>query len=95
MKTGLHGHVHARPSPSLRGGFNGWEGEPDVHGMVDKEVVRTLLDQDIDGLHLLLSLIDGLHLLLSLINGLHLLLSQARCCGTSMTLFFATKQDRL
>ena len=48
MKTGLQGHVHALPS--LRGGSNGWAGESDVHGMVDKEVVRALLErQDIDG----------------------------------------------
>jgi len=54
MKTGLQGHVHALPS--LRGGSNGWAGESDVHGMVDKEVVRALLErQDIDGLHLILS----------------------------------------
>ena len=59
MKTGLQGHVHRLLS--LRGGPNGWAGEPDVHGMVDKEVVRALLErQDIDGLHLLLSLSQAL-----------------------------------
>jgi len=53
-KTGHQGHVHTLPS--LRGGPNGWAGGPDVHGMVDKEVVRALLErQDINGLHLLLS----------------------------------------
>ena len=36
--------------------MNGWAGEPDVHGMVDKEEVRALLErQDINGLNLLLS----------------------------------------
>ena len=44
LKTGLQGHVHALPS--LRGGPNGWAGEPDVHGMVDKEVVRALLEPE-------------------------------------------------
>jgi len=59
MKTGLHSHIHALPS--LHGGFNKWAGKPDVHGMVDKEVVRALLErQDIDGLHLLLSLSQAL-----------------------------------
>jgi len=54
MKTGLQGHVHTLPS--LRGGPNGWAGEPDVHGMVYKEVVRALLErQNINGLHLLLN----------------------------------------
>jgi len=53
MKTGLQGHVHTLLS--LRGGPNGWAGEPDVHGMGDKEVVRAPLEcQDINGLHLLL-----------------------------------------
>jgi len=47
-KTGHQGHVHTLPS--LRGGPNGWAGGPDVHGMVDKEVVRALLErQDING----------------------------------------------
>jgi len=59
LKTGLQGHVHALPS--LRGGPNGWSGEPDVHGMVNKEVVRALLErQDINDLHLLLSLSQAL-----------------------------------
>jgi len=54
MKTGLQGPVHTLQS--LRGGPNGWTGEPDVHGMVDKEVVRALLErQEINGLHLLLN----------------------------------------
>jgi len=54
MQTGLQGHVHALPS--LRVGFYGRVGENDVHGMVDKEVVRALLERrDIDGLHLLLA----------------------------------------
>jgi len=54
MKTGFQGHVHKLPS--LRGGPNGWAGEPDVHGTVDKEVVRALLErQDINDLHLLVS----------------------------------------
>ena len=49
LKTGLQGHVHALPS--LRGGPTRWAGEPDVHGIVDKEVVRALLErQDIHGL---------------------------------------------
>jgi len=49
MKTGLQGHVHTLPS--LRGIPNVWAGEPDVHGMVDKEVVRALLERrDINSL---------------------------------------------
>jgi len=43
MKTGLQGHVHALLS--LRVDFNGWVGEHDVHGMVDKEVVRALFER--------------------------------------------------
>jgi len=54
IKTGLQGRVHTLQS--LRGGPNEWAGEPDVHGMVDKEEVRALLErQDINGLHQLLS----------------------------------------
>jgi len=54
MKTGHQGHVHALLNLRVR--FNGWAGEHNVHGMVDKEVVRALLArQDIDGLSLLLS----------------------------------------
>ena len=54
MKTGLQGHVHALPD--LRAGFNGWAGEHNVHGVVNKEVVRALFEcQDMDGLSLLLS----------------------------------------
>jgi len=54
MKTGLQSHVHTLPS--WREGPNRWAGEPDVHGMVDKEDVRELLErQDINGLHQLLS----------------------------------------
>ena len=54
MKTRLQGHVHTLRS--LRGGTNGWAGEPDVHGMVDKEVMQALLErQDINDLHLLLN----------------------------------------
>jgi len=54
MKTGHQGHVHALPN--LRVGFNRWAGQHNVHGMVDKEVVRELLErQDINCLNLLLS----------------------------------------
>jgi len=53
-KTGHQGHVHTLLS--LREGPNSWAGGPDVQSMVDKEVVRALLEQqDINGLHLLLS----------------------------------------
>jgi len=60
MKTGHQGHVHALPN--LRAGFSGWARKPNVHGMVDKEAVRELLErQDIDGLSLLLSRSPTLH----------------------------------
>jgi len=54
MNTGHQGHVHVLPD--LRVGFNGWAGQHNVHGMVDKEVVRELLErQDINSLNLILS----------------------------------------
>ena len=46
MKTGLQGHVHTLPA--WREGPNRWAGEPDVHGMVDKEEVRELLERQDD-----------------------------------------------
>jgi len=54
MQTGLQGRVHTLPS--WREDTHRWAGEPAVHGMVDKEEVRELLErQDISGLHQLLS----------------------------------------
>ena len=53
-KTGHQGHVHALPS--WRDGPNSWAGGSDVPGMIDKEVVRALLErQDVNGLQLLLN----------------------------------------
>ena len=56
MKTGLQGHVHTLPS--LRGGPNGWAGEPDVHGMprsTRRWCGRFWSVRIINGLHLLLN----------------------------------------
>jgi len=58
-KTGHQGHVHALPS--WREGPNGWADGSGVPGMIDKEVVRALLErQDINVLQLLLSWVPGL-----------------------------------